>query len=285
MRVAVASGKGGTGKTTLAVSLATELAARGETVAYADFDVEEPNGHIFLKPTIDTTTPVEVPSPVVDAEKCTLCGRCAEVCRYNAIACLPERVLTFHEICHGCGACSIACPERAISETSRTIGKIERGTTAGPSFLKGELDVGQATSVPVIRQLSKSLPFEGTVVMDAPPGTSCPVMETLRSSDLVILVTEPTPFGLWDLRLAVGVVKVLGLNAAVVINRSDIGDDRTTFYCREEGVRILAEIPNDRAVAEAYARGELPADRSPVFAAAISTVADWVQAAGEVDRP
>jgi len=284
VRVAIASGKGGTGKTTLATSLAVALAGMGVEVTYADFDVEEPNGHILLRPDIEASHAVEVPTPVVHAPTCTLCGRCAEVCQYHALACLPDRVLVFPEICHGCGACVLACPAGAISEVGRRVGTIRSGRAGDVRFLEGELSVGEAAPTPVVRALRARLPEAGFVIMDAPPGTSCPVVETLRAADRVILITEPTPFGLSDLRLAVDVTTALSTPVAVVVNRSDIGGGSARAFCDERGLPIVAEIPNDRAVAEAYARGVLPALRVPAFARAIERVAGVVRGWAEGER-
>lgn len=258
--IAIASGKGGTGKTTVAVNLASVMEG---PVTYADCDVEEPNGHIFLKPIIDTTTTVGIPIPVVDLDKCTGCGSCAEACRFNAIACVVEKVLVFAELCHGCGGCTYACPSHAISEKKHAIGVVETGHANNISFIQGRLRVGAAMSPPLIRAVKESLASEGTVLLDAPPGTSCPVIAAVKGSDFVLLVTEPTPFGLHDLKLAVETVRQLGIPFGVVVNRCDIGDHRVTEYCREETIPILLEIPDDRRIAEAYSRGEMAVNAVP----------------------
>ena len=259
-RIAIASGKGGTGKTTVAVNWA---AVTEGPVTYVDCDVEEPNGHIFLKPTIETTKAVGIPVPVVDKEKCTGCGRCAEVCRYNAIACVKGKVLVFAELCHGCGGCTLACPAHAISDADHMIGVVEKGHANGVSFIQGRLNVGVAMSPPLIRAAKGASPSDGTVILDAPPGTSCPVIATVRDSNFVVLVTEPTPFGLHDLKLAVETIRQINIPFGVVINRCDIGDDRVTEYCRGEHVPILLEIPDDRRIAEAYSRGETAIESVP----------------------
>ncbi len=274
MRIVVASGKGGTGKTTVATSLAVELASRGERVAYLDFDVEAPNGHIFLPPVVEESVPVEVPIPAIDDEKCTACGKCCEACQFNALACVADRVLVFPEMCHGCGACALACPEDAISEVPRTVGWMDIGYSGAVSFAQGKLSIGEAMAVPVIRALKKRVPVEGFSVLDSPPGTSCPVVETVRGADRVMLVTEPTPFGLNDLKLAVETVRSLGVPAGIVINRSGIGDSGVADYCRREGLRVYASIPDDRSVAEAYARGELPGRVIPEYGRIIGKLAD-----------
>ena len=280
MRVAVASGKGGTGKTTVATSLAGELASRGEKVAYIDCDVEAPNGHIFMRPSITASMPVEVPVPLFDDAKCTGCGKCCEVCRFNALACLKDRVLAFHELCHGCGACSMVCPAGAVTETTRSIGLVESGTAGAVDFLGGKLSVGEPMATPVIRALLKRMPEDGVAVLDAPPGASCPVVETISSADLVLLVAEPTPFGLNDLAIAVETVRKLGVPAGVVVNRSGAGDGRLVEYCAREGLPVLAVIPDDRKIAEAYARGVMPAHVHDEFARIIGRLAGAVLSEG-----
>jgi len=274
MRVAIASGKGGTGKTTIAVNLACVLADSGQTVEYLDCDVEEPNGHIFLKPEITATEPVGIPVPVVDELKCTGCRKCAEVCQYHAIAVL-KKPLVFAELCHGCGGCTLVCPEGAIREENRMIGVVETGrallrssrlreSTArqagqagGVAFVQGRLNVGEPMAPPLIRAVKRMAITDGVAIMDAPPGTSCPVVATVRDADYVLLVTEPTPFGLNDLRLAVEMIRQLGVPHGVVINRADSGDRRVREFCAAEKIPVLQEIPDDRRVAEAYSRGHM----------------------------
>ena len=257
MEISVASGKGGTGKTTIATNLAVAVANTGKDVAYIDCDVEEPNGRIFLKPEIREQRDVTVPVPRVDLDRCILCGDCSATCAYHAIAVLGKTVEVFPSLCHGCGGCSDICPEDAIEEVPRSIGRISRGVGMGVEFYEGRLNVGEAISPPVTKALRKLGTDSEVIIIDAPPGTSCPVIEAISGTDFVVLVTEPTPFGLNDLTLAVGMVQEVGLPHAVVINRSDIGDSRTEEYCRREGIDILMEIPYDRRVAEAYSRGEM----------------------------
>lgn len=266
--VAVASGKGGTGKTTIAANLAHVAASTGCQVSYLDCDVEEPNGHIFLKPVIEKTLPVSIPVPKIDESKCTVCGKCKEICQYNAIAVLGKTVLIFPNLCHGCGGCKLVCPTGAISEEGREIGCVEEGTADGVRFVHGRLKVGEAMSPPIIRKVKQMLPDNGLAIIDAPPGTSCPVIQSVRGTDYVILVTEPTPFGLYDLRLAIEMLKKLGLAFGVVVNRADIGDNKVFEYCRYAGIDILLSIPNDRQITEAYSRGLLVADKIPYLATA-----------------
>jgi len=260
LKLAIASGKGGTGKTTVAVNLA---AVMEDPVTYVDCDVEEPNGHIFLKPVIERSIPVGILVPVIDNAKCTGCGQCSAVCRYNAIACVKDKVIVFTELCHGCGGCTLACPENAITEQEHPIGVVEKGHANNIAFIQGRINVGVAMSPPLIRATKETSFFNGTIIIDAPPGTSCPVITAVHDSDFVILVTEPTPFGLHDLTLAIETVKQLGIPFGVVINRSDVGDDRVTTYCRREQIPILLEIPDDRRVAEAYSKGIMAIEAIP----------------------
>jgi MinD superfamily P-loop ATPase len=256
MKIAIASGKGGTGKTTVAVNLAMVLAESGLKVQYLDCDVEEPNGHIFLKPEIAATESVGIPVPVVDEKKCTGCRKCAEVCEYHAIAVL-QKALVFPELCHGCGGCALVCPTGAIREQDRAVGVVETGTAYGVQFGQGRLNVGEPMAPPLIRAVKKKAITDGVAILDAPPGTSCPVVTTVRDADYVLLVTEPTPFGLNDLKLAVEMIRQLGVRHGVVINRADSGDQRVREFCEAEKIPILQELPDDRRLAEAYSRGHM----------------------------
>ena len=260
MKISIASGKGGTGKTTIATNLAVAL---GEGVSLLDCDVEEPNDHIFIQAKIDHSERVSVKVPEVDMGKCTLCGQCQEICQFKAIVVIGESVLTFPELCHSCGGCLEVCPENAITETGREMGFFESGSRDVLDFAQGRLFVGQAMSVPVIQRVKEHIESDKITIIDAPPGTSCPVINSVKDTDFVILVTEPTPFGLNDLKLAVGMVKILKIPYGIIINRSDLGDKKVTEYAKEEDIPILMEIPFSRQIAEAYSRGGLIVETLP----------------------
>jgi len=252
MIIAVASGKGGTGKTTIAINLALSL----ENVQYFDCDVEEPNAAIFLKPEIHKRRSVTIPVPVIDETKCTQCKKCVDLCAYHALVLLGKKLLLFPQLCHGCGGCSYICPEDAITEQQRDIGVIEQGTAGAIDFIQGLLNVGEPMATPIIKQQRRLIDPEKVVILDAPPGTSCPVIETVRSADYVILVTEPTPFGLNDLKLAVETMRELKIPFGVVINCADIGNDEVKNYCAAERIPVLLELAWNRCIAEGYSRGQ-----------------------------
>jgi MinD superfamily P-loop ATPase len=259
MKLAIASGKGGTGKTTVATSLALSLAAQGQEISFLDCDIEAPNAHLLLKPEFRQTKTVARLIPQVDAERCSGCGRCAEVCQYHAIVVLGGKTLVFPELCHGCGSCTLECPESAITEIPKKLGILERGhTPQGILFAHGLLDVGEPMSVPIIRQLKSWKPLQSSTIAiwDSPPGTSCPVVEAIRGADFLLLVTEPTPFGLHDLRLAVQLGNGLAIPFGVVINRDGIGDLQVEDFCRNAGIPILMRIPLDREIGAGIARGK-----------------------------
>ena len=260
MIISIASGKGGTGKTTVATNLAVSLEF---DVQILDCDVEEPNSHLFIRPTIEEVHTITTPVPEVDMDKCTLCGKCAEICQFNAIIVLGETVLPFQELCHSCGGCMEVCPEKAITETGRELGIIEKGHRNGLEFVHGKLRIGEAMSPPLIRKVREYTRSDMLTIIDAPPGTSCPVIASMKDADFVLLVTEPTPFGLHDLKLAVGAVNILKIPCGLVINRSDMGDDGVKKYAEEEDVPVLMEIPFDRRIAEAYSRGEMIVEAMP----------------------
>jgi len=268
MIISVASGKGGTGKTTIAVNLALALAKNKEkNVQFLDCDVEEPNAHLFLKPVITNSESVKIPVPKIDDEKCNYCGKCAEVCVFNAIAVTKNKVLVFPGLCHGCGACTLFCPENAISEQGREIGILEEGKAGSISFIHGRLNIGEPMAPPIIRKIKKRINKAGIkgkdnnitnhniTLIDAPPGTSCPVIESIKGSDYTILVTEPTPFGLHDLILTVEVLKKLNIPHGVVLNKCDIGDHQVEEYCKKNNIPLLLFIPMDKEIAVAYSQG------------------------------
>jgi len=257
LKISIASGKGGTGKTTIATNMACYLAMQNDNVIYADCDVEEPNGHIFLKPEWDKTYNVQVKNPKIDNEKCDYCAICSEFCQFNALAVLKNKVLTFPNLCHSCGGCKLLCPQEAIHEVERTIGEVRAGHRNNLTVYEGRLNVRESLSPPVIKFLKSIIKQSEILIIDAPPGTSCPVIEAIKDSDYVILVTEPTPFGLNDLILAVDTVKKLGLPFGVIVNRDGVGDDRVLKYCKENRIEVLLQIPNDRQVAEIYSEGGL----------------------------
>jgi MinD superfamily P-loop ATPase len=260
MIISIASGKGGTGKTTVATNLALAL---GERVELLDCDVEEPNAHLFLKPQIERTERVDTPIPLVDEAKCTFCRKCAEICRFNAIAVVGRQVLVFPELCHSCGGCMAVCPEGAITEIGRELGTVNSGHRGAISFKNGRLRVGEAMSPPLIKKVRAARDPGRITLIDAPPGTSCPVIAAMNGADFILMVTEPTPFGLHDLKLAVEAVKLLGIPCGLVVNRADVGDDKVFAYAREEELPILLTIPFDRRIAEAYSRGETMVEALP----------------------
>lgn len=264
MRIAVASGKGGTGKTTVAVN----LALAGDTVQLLDCDVEEPDCNIYLRVDLEKVEDVFLPVPEIDKEKCTFCGKCSAFCQYNALAVFAENVLVFKDLCHGCGGCALVCPEAAITETKKAVGVLEHSVTP-LSFVRGVLNIGEVMATPVIKALKRKIDDKKTVILDSPPGNGCPVIETVFGCDFCVLVTEPTPFGLHDLKMAVTLTKVLHVPCGVVINKAGIGDDTVQEYCKKEDIPVLLTIPHDRTIAELCSQGipfseEMPSWR-PVF--------------------
>lgn len=253
MNIAILSGKGGTGKTTVAASLAVSLS----NSQYIDCDVEEPNGALFLNPKIESTAPVKVPVPHVDGEKCNGCGICSKTCRFNAMAVIKGKVVIFPEICHHCGACVIACPQNAITEEQREIGVIEADGEG--LFLQGRLNIGEPITIPIINELKQMVRPDAPVFLDCAPGASCTAVQSIEGCDFCILVTEPTPFGLHDLKIAVALVRKMGIPFGVVINKAMEHDRSIQEYCKNENIEVLMEIPYLREIAENYSKGVLPA--------------------------
>lgn len=260
MIISIASGKGGTGKTTVATNLAQSI---GSNVQLLDCDVEEPNAHLFINPSFEESETVFLAVPEINEDKCTYCRKCAQICQFKAIAVVNENVLVFADLCHSCGGCREVCPEGAIEEGRRELGVIQKGQSNGIEFIHGKLRVGEAMSPPLIKKVRSFENPDKLTIIDAPPGTSCPVIASMKDADFVLLVTEPTPFGLHDLKLAVGATQILNIPLGLVINRSDLGDGKVRKYAFKKGLPILMEIPFDRQIAEAYSRGEMLVDVIP----------------------
>ncbi len=263
MIISVASGKGGTGKTTVATNMASAL---GRGVRLLDCDVEEPNAHLFLNPVLGQAEEVTTFIPEIDDELCTGCKKCAEICRFRALAVVAGKVLVFPELCHSCGGCMEVCEEGAVLDGNRILGTVESGSAGNVLFSHGRLRVGEAMSPPLIEKVRSINENNGITIIDAPPGTSCPVIAAIKGADFVLMVTEPTPFGLHDLKLGVEAVKTLGIPCGLVINRSDIGDDGVREYAAKEDIPVLLEIPFDRKIAEAYSVGKLIIEVRPEWA-------------------
>lgn len=264
MIISVASGKGGTGKTTVATNLALSV---GADVRLLDCDVEQPNAHLFMDPVFARTRIITTPVPEINAQKCTGCGKCGELCEFKAITLVGDSIMVFEELCHGCGGCMAICPEDSITEKGRELGILEKGHCNGIEFIHGKLRIGEAMSPPLIKAVLAYADPAMLNIVDAPPGTSCPVIETMKPADFVLLVTEPTPFGLYDLKLAVEAVKTMDIPCGLVINRADAGDRKVHDYAEAENIPVLMEIPFDRRIAEAYARGEILVEVAPEWRA------------------
>jgi len=275
--IAIASGKGGTGKTTIATNLANVASGLGRKVQYLDCDVEEPNGHIFLKPQITSRQKITVDVPQVDLKKCTACDKCSEICQYGAIVCIKEHVLTFEQLCHCCGGCFRICPADAIKAKPLKIGDIEFGKSGEIEFVSGKLQIGNVRTPTLIKEVKKQIKQDFLTILDVPPGTSCPVVEAVKGVDFVLLVTEPTPFGLNDLKLAVELVHEMNLPFAVVINRYGIGNEEAEKYCKAENIDIIMKLLDDRRIAEAYSTGQIIVDVLSEYRQRFSELYEYVK--------
>jgi len=279
--VAIASGKGGTGKTTIAVNLARFLADSAKKVRYLDCDVEEPNGHIFLKPNLVSRENVVVHVPQVNQDKCIACGECGKICQFNAIVCVKEHVLTFEQLCHSCGGCRRVCPADAIDDKPVEIGVIETGNAGQIKFVSGKLSIGNIRAPKLISCVKKNITGDCVTVIDVPPGTACPTVEAVKNTDYVLMVTEPTPFGLNDLKLAVEMVRLLNIPFGVLINRYGLGDDRVEEYCRDENIDVVMKLPDDRRIAEAYSEGGMIVDILPEYTGLFTRLCDYLEGVTE----
>jgi MinD superfamily P-loop ATPase len=280
MRVAIASGKGGTGKTLVSTNLSRLLADRGHRVTYVDADVEAPNGHLFLTPTDLDTTQVTVALPVLKEKSCAAHGRCQEICAFNAILAAKGSIIVFEELCHSCGACILACPDNSLKERQREIGTLELGKATNMCFASGKLNVGEARSAPLISAVLQRVALDAgddVMVVDAPPGVACSAVEAVKGSDLALLVTEPTPFGLHDLGLAVEMCRALGVETAAVVNRADLGHRKLNDLLDAAHVPIITEIPFEKSIASAYADAKLAMEYSQSLRNALGAIADYIE--------
>lgn len=281
LKITIASGKGGTGKTTVSTNLTSYLANLGKKVVLVDLDVEEPNSALFIKSKLKNTDICNKMVPKWESEECILCGECAKVCNFNAIVALPSEILIFPELCHSCYACSELCPTNSLPMNPVRIGEIKEYEASGFGFIEGRLDLGQEMAVPMISQTIDYANgnFKDEIkIFDAPPGTSCPVIEASRDSDFVILITEATPFGLNDLKLAVETMRVLKQKFGVIINRDGIGNNSVECYCKDENIPIITKIKNDKEVAKLYSKGELIYPKIEHFKTSLDKIISFIGA-------
>ncbi|MFO7991022.1 MAG: ATP-binding protein, partial [Thermoplasmata archaeon] len=285
MKIVIASGKGGTGKTLIATNLAVTLDRLGRKVTYLDCDVEEPDGHLFLKPDIYEKKDISIESPVgVDKEKCIACGNCVEACKYNAIAMVKEDVLFFPELCHVCGACSIVCPTDAIIEEEKKIGVLKKGKSGSIEVDYSLLKTGEGGMSPRLINEVKEQGRGDINIIDAPPGTACPAVESVAGADLAVLVTDPTPFGINDLRLAVNMCREIGLEPVVVVNRAEYRDNKLKEYCEEAELEIVGEIPDDRKIAEVYSTGDMVVNELDEYKILFEEIANDLERLAQEER-
>ncbi len=286
LNIAISSGKGGTGKTFVSTNIARSLEKSGNAVCYIDCDVEAPNGHLFLKPEIEKKVDLSIPSPMgVDEEKCTKCRKCEEACHYNAIAVVNDKVLFFQDLCHTCGACTIVCPVDAVIEKDRKIGTVMHGKSGSIGFHYALLKTGEGGMAPRLIKNLKKYATDGINLLDSSPGTACPVVETVVHTDLTVLVTDPTPFGVNDLKLSVDMCRALEQEPVVLVNRADYMDDNLKKYCKEENLEIIGEIPDDRRIAECYSEGDLAVEKLPEYQSLISDIARTIIKRAQEERP
>jgi len=286
LKIAISSGKGGTGKTFISTNIARSLEQDGQTVRYLDCDVEEPNGHLFLKPDIENEEDVFLLSPVgVDEDKCIACGKCVDACHYNAIAMVKEKILFFQNLCHICGACTVVCPTDAIIEKERKIGKIRNGKSGTIDFHYALLETAEGGMSPRLIKKVKQHIGAGINILDSSPGTACPVVETVKNTDLCVLVTDPTPFGIHDLKLAVDMCRELGQEPVVLVNRAEYHNDKLKTYCKDEALEIIGEIPDDRRIAECYSVGDLVLEKLPDYRDLIHGIAQKIIQRAMIKKP